>query len=113
MMVMKTNSKEMLVIGAGGHAKVIVDILKLSKQNLSDIKIFDDFSSTAVLGIKVSGKIEDTKERMNMYAWLDILEFKLLELPKPDIAIFLHMPYEFTKELPKTKVGKVDFKALE
>ena len=60
MMVMKTNSKEMLVIGAGGHAKVIVDILKLSKQNLSDIKIFDDFSSTAVLGIKVSGKIEDT-----------------------------------------------------
>lgn len=45
------------------------------------------------------GKIEDTKERLNMYAWLDVLEFKLLELPKPDIAIFLHMPYEFTKEL--------------
>ena len=40
------------------------------------------------------GKIYDTNERMNMYAWLDILEFKLLELPKPDIAIFLHMPYE-------------------
>lgn len=40
------------------------------------------------------GKIYDTNERMNMYAWLDVLEFKLLELPKPDIAIFLHMPYE-------------------
>lgn len=38
------------------------------------------------------GKIKDVKERMNMYAWLDVLEFKLLELPKPDIAIFLHMP---------------------
>lgn len=41
------------------------------------------------------GKIYDMNERMNMYAWLDVLEFKLLELPKPDIAIFLHMPYEY------------------
>ena len=40
------------------------------------------------------GKIYDMNERMNMYAWLDVLEFKLLELPKPDIAIFLHMPME-------------------
>lgn len=40
------------------------------------------------------GKILDTDERMNMYAWLDVLEFKLLELPKPDIQVFLHMPYE-------------------
>ena len=54
------------------------------------------------------GKIEDTKERMNMYAWLDILEFKLLELPKPDIAIFLHMPYEFTKELKQHRKEKSD-----
>ena len=54
------------------------------------------------------GKIEDTKERMNMYAWLDILEFKLLELPKPDIAIFLHMPYEFTKVLKQNRKEKTD-----
>ena len=40
------------------------------------------------------GKIHDRQERMEMYGWLDMLEFKLLELPKPDIAIFLHMPYE-------------------
>lgn len=44
-------------------------------------------------------KIKDTKERLNMYAWLDILEFKLLELPKPDIAIFLHMPTQFANKL--------------
>ena len=49
------------------------------------------------------GKILDTHERMNMYAWLDILEFKLLELPKPDICIFLHMPYEQAAELRKTR----------
>ncbi len=40
------------------------------------------------------GKIFDEVERNNMYDWLDNLEFKLLNLPKPDICIFLHMPYE-------------------
>lgn len=54
------------------------------------------------------GKIEDTKERLNMYAWLDVLEFKLLELPKPDIAIFLHMPYEFAKELKERRKEVAD-----
>lgn len=43
------------------------------------------------------GKIFDSKDRNDMYAWLDNLEFKLLELPKPDICIFLHMPYEATE----------------
>ena len=54
------------------------------------------------------GKIEDTNERMNMYAWLDVLEFKLLELPKPDIAIFLHMPYEFSKKLKENRTEVPD-----
>ena len=54
------------------------------------------------------GKIEDTNERMNMYAWLDVLEFKLLELPKPDIAIFLHMPYEFSKKLKENRAEAPD-----
>lgn len=50
-----------------------------------------------------AGKIEDTDERMNMYAWLDILEFKLLELPKPDIAIFLHMPSTYSSKLKQNR----------
>lgn len=44
-------------------------------------------------------KIESHDERIKMYNWLDDLEFKLLELPKPDISIFLHMPVEKTKIL--------------
>lgn len=39
------------------------------------------------------GKITDSKARFNLYDWLDTLEFKLLNLPRPDIALFLHMPY--------------------
>ena len=53
-------------------------------------------------------KTLDTDERMNVYAWLDILEFKLLELPKPEIAIFLYMPYEQTLELKQHRLEKAD-----
>ena len=40
------------------------------------------------------GKIKDKEKRNNMYEWLYNLEFNLLELPKPDLAIYLHMPTE-------------------
>lgn len=62
------------------------------------------------------GKIKDSKERLNMYAWLDVLEFKLLELPKPDIAIFLSMPVSYSvklrenrKELPDSHESNIDY----
>ena len=54
------------------------------------------------------GKMLDDKERLNMYAWLDILEFKLLDLPKPDIALFLHMPYECAIELKEHRSESSD-----
>lgn len=40
------------------------------------------------------GKIKDIKERNMMYEWLDNLEFVLLDLPRPDLVIFLYLPYE-------------------
>ena len=42
------------------------------------------------------GKIENESERMGMYKWLEALEYGLLELPKPDFTIFLHMPYKYS-----------------
>ena len=48
-------------------------------------------------------KIEDKDERFYMYQWIDKLESWLLELPKPDKTIFLHVPYDFTKELEKNR----------
>lgn len=50
-------------------------------------------------------KINDKDERFNMYQWIDKLEYWLLELPKPDITIFLHMPYEYAKELKKNRTA--------
>ena len=49
------------------------------------------------------GKIFDKEERFNMYQWIDKLEYWLLNLPKPDITVFLHMPFEFSKELIKNR----------
>ena len=41
-------------------------------------------------------KIKDKDERFNMYQWIDKLEYWLLQLPKPDQTIFLHVPYEYS-----------------
>lgn len=48
-------------------------------------------------------KILDKDERFNMYQWIDKLEYWLLDLPKPDMTIFLHMPYEYSLQLKKNR----------
>ena len=53
-------------------------------------------------------KIQDKKERLEMYNWLDKLEFDLLGLPEADIKVFLHMPYEVSCILKRDRVEKAD-----
>lgn len=55
-----------------------------------------------------AGKIKDEIEQNEMIAWLDKLEFDFLELPRPDMTIFLFMPYEATVELKKYREEKAD-----
>jgi len=55
-----------------------------------------------------AGKIEDKNEREKMYNWLEKLEFELAELPKPDIAVFLHMPTENSKILRENRIEALD-----
>ena len=52
------------------------------------------------------GKIKDIKSRNMMYEWLDNLEFVLLDLPRPDLVLFLYLPYEYVCTL-KEKRGKI------
>ena len=54
------------------------------------------------------GKIKNSKERIDMYNWLNKLEFELLELPEADIKVFLHMPYEVSLELKKNRKEGMD-----
>lgn len=44
-------------------------------------------------------KILDKEERFNTFQWIDRLEYWLLELPKPDLTILLHVPFEVSKKL--------------
>lgn len=53
-------------------------------------------------------KLRTKKERLEMYKWLDKLEFEMLELPQADIKIFLHMPYKVACELKKDRVESLD-----
>lgn len=54
------------------------------------------------------GKILDKDERVKMYKWLHELEFELLELPKPEQVIFLHMPYDVACILKAGRSEKPD-----
>ena len=54
------------------------------------------------------GKILDDEKRLELYNCLDTLEFSLLKLPKPDVAIFLHVPTEYSLKLMKQNRDKVD-----
>lgn len=54
------------------------------------------------------GKLDNVSDRNSMYDWLDNLEFNLLELPKPDISVFLHMPFELSLTLKKNREEDLD-----
>ncbi len=81
------------------------------KYNFPKIKEYLDNDYYVVLDRYVSSnmahqgaKIEDPDERFNLFKWIDKLEYWLLELPKADLTIFLHVPYNITKELQKNRV---------
>jgi len=50
------------------------------------------------------GKLKSQEERLAMYKWLETLEYGLLELPRPDLVIFLYMPYQYAVELKKNRL---------
>lgn len=53
-------------------------------------------------------KIENKEERLKLYDWFEALEYDLLELPKPNLTIFLHMPLKKVLELKKGRMYNDD-----
>ncbi len=45
------------------------------------------------------GKLLDEEERAKLRDWIEKLEYGLLELPRPDLIIFLYMPFEAAEKL--------------
>ena len=54
------------------------------------------------------GKISTQEERFQFFKKMEVLEFDLLELPKPDYVILLYVPYKVTLNLLKTRVAEVN-----
>ena len=54
------------------------------------------------------GKIFDKEERLKLYENLANLEYGFLELPKPDLTIFLYVPYKKVAELKRGRVEPAD-----
>jgi len=48
-------------------------------------------------------KLTTPEERLEMYRFLEKLEYELLELPRPDCVIFLHMPYQQASKLKSNR----------
>lgn len=78
------------------------------KYNLKEITKALDYGINVVLDrysysnmAHQGGKLETKEERNQLYTWIEKLEFDLLELPKADIRVFLHMPYEGAVTLKK------------
>lgn len=69
----------------------------------NDIIILDRYT-TSNMGHQ-AGKAKNKKDRDRILKFIEILEFDLCELPRPDKVIFLHMPYEAAKELRKDRVS--------
>jgi len=57
-------------------------------------------------------KIKNKKNRKNFFFWINNLEYKILQIPKPDLNIFLHLPaaiaYELIKKREKGGIKKRD-----
>ena len=53
-------------------------------------------------------KLKTLEERSLMFEFLEKLEFDMLELPKADAVIFLHMPYEQACILKKNRTESPD-----
>jgi dTMP kinase len=57
--------------------------------------------------IHQAGKIKDGKKQAQFLKWLDSLEHELLQIPRPEVTIFLDVPHKIGQKL----VGKKDPRA--
>ena len=49
--------------------------------------------------IHQGGKFKNSKEKKKFFDWLEEMEFEVFKIPKPDLVIFLDVPYQTTKKL--------------
>ena len=73
--------------------------------NSGGIIIADRYVSSNM--IYQAAKIKDDTERQKFMEWIYDLEFNKLNLPKPDVVIFLSMPVQFCLKLSSKRLNKI------
>jgi dTMP kinase len=56
--------------------------------------------------IHQGGKIRSQKEREKFLTWLEKMEFSVFCIPKPDLVVYLDVPFEISQYWLKQKVAK-------
>ena len=76
------------------------------KNYLAGETIISDRYTTSNI-IHQASKFETKEEKYQYIDWLEDLEYKKMELPKPDMVVFLNMPTEKAMELMKNRNNKI------
>lgn len=63
--------------------------------------------------IHQGGKVKETKERKKFLDWLGEMEYGVFKIPKPDLVIYLDVPFEVSKEWLKQKIAQRSKKYLQ
>ena len=86
----------------------------------ADIKKWLDQGYTVIADRYVSanqihqgGKIQDKKARQEFLKWLDRMEYGTFKIPKPDMVIYLDVPFEVSKSWLERKVTQRKKKYLK
>ncbi len=70
---------------------------------LSEGKVVIADRFTSANQIHQAGKIEDAKARTEFLSWLDEVEHTVLDVPRPDAVLYLHVPIELSLTLLSQK----------
>jgi len=76
----------------------LYNIEEINKMLDSGINVILDRYVESSMGHQ-AGKLKTKEEKLEMMEWIEKLEFDLLGLPKPDMVLFLYMPYQYAVEL--------------
>lgn len=73
--------------------------------NSDGIIVTDRYTTSNM--VHQASKLEDEEEKKSYLEWLCDLEYNKMELPKPDVVIFLNMPSEMAKKLMAERKNKI------
>ncbi len=72
----------------------------------ADVVIADRYVTSNM--IHQASKIADDTEKNNFLDWVYDFEYNKLDLPKPDLVIFLDMPVKYAKQLMENRRNKIN-----